>query len=126
MSTPLTTKSTVELEPSYNIPLVLLGAAFPFLIVQFWAGVIFLLLGLFLFFQTITIRLHFTAADLDIYRGEKLLRRFPYDEWQHWRIFWDKFPILFYFKEVKSIHFLPILFDYQTLKSCLEERCPRK
>ena len=83
------------------------------------------LLGLFLLLQTVTIRLHFTSTDLDIYRGEKLLRRFPYQEWQNWRIFWDRIPILFYFKEVNSIHFLPILFDPKTLKSCLEERCPR-
>jgi hypothetical protein len=117
--------STVELQPSYNIPIVLLVAAIPLLLVQLWVGVVIGLLGLFLLLQTVTIRLHFTATDLDIYRGEKLLRRFPYAEWQNWRIFWNKIPILFYFKEVNSIHFLPILFDPKTLKSCLESRCPR-
>ncbi|MEL6164336.1 MAG: DUF3119 family protein, partial [Cyanobacteria bacterium J06628_3] len=50
---------------------------------------------------------------------------FPYSEWQNWRIFWNVIPLLFYFKEIKSIHFLPILFDPKTLKACLEERCPR-
>jgi len=104
---------------------VLLIAAIPLLVVQLWLGVVMGLLGLFLLLQTVTIRLHFTSTDLDIYRGEKLLRRFPYQEWQNWRIFWDRIPILFYFKEVNSIHFLPILFDPKTLKSCLEERCPR-
>ncbi len=117
--------STVELQPSYNIPIVLLIAAIPLLVVQVWVGVVIGLLGLFLLLQTATIRLHFTATDLDIYRGEKLLRRFPYQEWQNWRIFWNGIPILFYFKEVNSIHFLPILFDPKTLKSCLESRCPR-
>ncbi|EAW45769.1 DUF3119 family protein [Nodularia spumigena CS-584] len=117
--------SSVELQPSYNIPIVLLIAAIPLLLVQLWVGLIIGLLGLFLLIQTRTIRLHFTATDLDIYRGEKLLRRFPYQEWQNWRIFWNRIPILFYFKEVNSIHFLPILFDPKTLKSCLEERCPR-
>ncbi|QOV23021.1 DUF3119 family protein [Anabaenopsis elenkinii] len=117
--------STVELQPSYNIPVVLLIAAIPLLVVQVWVGLVMALLGLFLLFQTVTIRLHFTATDLDIYRGEKLLRRFPYQEWQNWRIFWYGIPILFYFKEVNSIHFLPILFDPKTLKSCLESRCPR-
>ncbi|MDP5338379.1 MAG: DUF3119 family protein [Nodularia sp. (in: cyanobacteria)] len=116
---------TVELQPSYNIPIVLLVAAIPLLVVQVWVGVVIGLLGLFLLIQTRTIRLHFTATDLDIYRGEKLLRRFPYQEWQNWRVFWNGVPILFYFKEVNSIHFLPILFDPKTLKSCLEERCPR-
>jgi hypothetical protein len=117
--------STVELQPSYNIPIVLLIAAIPLLVVQVWVGVVIALLGLFLLLQTATIRLQFTATDLDIYRGEKLLRRFPYQEWQKWRIFWNGIPILFYFKEVNSIHFLPILFDPKTLKSCLESRCPR-
>ncbi len=116
---------TVELKPSYNIPIVLLVAAVPLLVVQLWVGVVIGLLGLFLLIQTRTIRLHFTATDLDIYRGEKLLRRFPYQQWQNWRVFWNGIPILFYFKEVNSIHFLPILFDPKTLKSCLEERCPR-
>ena len=117
--------STVELQPSYNIPIVLLISAIPLLVVQVWVGVVIALLGLFLLLQTVTIRLQFTATDLDIYRGEKLLRRFPYQEWQNWRIFWNGIPILFYFKEINSIHFLPILFDPKTLKSCLESRCPR-
>jgi hypothetical protein len=75
-------------------------------------------------FQTATLRLQFTATALDIYRREGLIRRFPYQEWQNWRIFWGNAPILFYFKEVKSIHFLPILFDPKQLKTCLEQRCP--
>ncbi|MEH2401279.1 DUF3119 family protein [Nostoc sp.] len=117
--------STVELKPSYNIPIVLVIAAIPLLLVQPLLGSVFTLFGLFLMFQALTLRLQFTATDLDIYRGEKLIRRFPYQEWQNWRIFWSGVPILFYFKEIKSIHFLPILFDPNTLKNCLEQRCPR-
>ncbi|MFN6567355.1 DUF3119 family protein [Dendronalium sp. ChiSLP03b] len=117
--------STVELKPSYNIPIVLVFAAIPLLIIQPWIGAAISLFGLFLLFQTVTLRLQFTATDLDIYRGEKLIRRFPYQEWQNWRIFGNRVPILFYFKEIKSIHFLPILFDPNTLKTCLEQRCPR-
>lgn len=117
--------STVELKPSYNIPIVLVVAAIPLLLVQPSVGLVFTLFGLFLMFQALTLRLQFTATDLDIYRGEKLIRRFPYQEWQNWRIFWNRVPILFYFKEIKSIHFLPILFDPNTLKTCLEQRCSR-
>ncbi|MEH2165826.1 MAG: DUF3119 family protein [Nostoc sp.] len=117
--------STVELKPSYNIPIVLVIAAIPLLLVLPWVGSVFTLFGFFLMFQALTLRLQFTATDLDIYRGEKLIRRFPYQEWQNWRIFWNRVPILFYFKEIKSIHFLPILFDPNTLKTCLEQRCPR-
>lgn len=112
--------STVELKPSYNIPLVLVIAAIPLLFVQPIVGGLFAILGLFLMVQAVTIRLQFTATDLDVYRGTQLLRRFPYQEWLNWRIFWYPVPILFYFKEVKSIHFLPIIFDPNTLKACLE------
>ena len=122
--TPNTT-STVELKPSYNIPVVLVLVAIPVLLIQPWLGCILTLLGLFFMLQAVTLRFQFTATDFDLYRGEKLIRRFPYQEWQNWRIFWNQVPILFYFKEVNSIHFLPILFDPKTLKSCLEERCPR-
>ncbi len=118
--------STVELKPAYYIPVVLVIAAIPLLLVQPWLGGVIALFGLFLMFQAVTLRLQFTATDLDIYRGEKLIRRFPYQEWQNWRIFWKNTPILFYFREVKSIHFLPILFDPNTLRSCLEQRCPQQ
>jgi hypothetical protein len=117
--------STVELKPSYNIPVILVLASIPLLLVQPWLGGVFALLGLFLMLQAVTLRFQFTSTDFDLYRGEKLIRRFPYQEWQNWRIFWDKVPILFYFKEINSIHFLPILFDPNALKSCLEQRCPR-
>lgn len=125
MNTSLVTDSTsVQLAPSYKIPLVLIVAAIPILFVQVWVGGAIALFGLFLTFQTATLRLFFTESALDIYRGETLIRRFPYQEWQNWRIFWSRVPILFYFKEVKSIHFLPIIFDPRTLKTSLEQRCP--
>jgi hypothetical protein len=119
------TISTVELKPSYNIPVFLVLGAIPILLIQPWVGGILAVLGLFLMLQAVILRFQFTATAFDLYRGEKLIRRFPYQEWQNWRIFWNPVPILFYFKEVNSIHFLPILFDPKTLKSCLEERCPR-
>ncbi|HEY9752690.1 MAG TPA: DUF3119 family protein [Coleofasciculaceae cyanobacterium] len=115
----------IELAPSYTIPIVLVLAAIPLFFLQAWVSLAIALFGLFLLIQTVTLRLRFTDTDLDIYRGETLIRRFPYQEWQNWRIFWPSFPVLFYFKEVKSIHFLPILFDPAMLKTCLEARCPR-
>ncbi len=116
--------STVQLAPSYKLPLVLVIAAIPVLLVQPWVGGAIALFGLFLMFQAATLRLQFSESALDIYRGETLIRRFPYQEWLHWQIILPAVPILFYFKEVKSIHFLPILFDPKTLKTCLEQRCP--
>ena len=128
MTTSLTSNSTstVELKPSYNIPVVLIvGSILMLLIGQPVAGGIIGLFGLFLLYQAVTLRLQFTATDLDLVKGDRLLRRFPYSEWQNWRIFWNVVPILFYFKEIKSIHFLPILFEPKALQACLEERCPR-
>jgi hypothetical protein len=118
--------NTIELAPSYAIPLVLVLAAVPLLFVQKWASLSVALLGLFLMYQATTIRLQFTPTDLDIYRSSNLIRRFPYREWQNWRIFWPAVPILFYFKEINSIHFLPVLFDRKMLQTCLEQRCPRQ
>jgi hypothetical protein len=118
--------STIELAPSYALPLVLVLAAVPLLFVQKWASLSVGLFGLFLMYQAATIRLQFTPTDLDIYRSSNLIRRFPYREWQNWRILWPAVPISFYFKEINSIHFLPVLFDRKMLQTCLEQRCPRQ
>ena len=115
---------TIELAPSYKIPAFLIITAIPLTLVQIWLGVAIALLGLFLFFQTITIRLQFTPTALDVCRSGQMIRRFPYTDWLNWRIFWQPVPILFYFREVNSIHFLPIIFDPKTLLSCLEKYCP--
>lgn len=123
-TTDLTT--TVELAPSYTLPIAIVALSIPLLLVQIWVAGAIALFGLFLLFQTATLCLQFTETALDIYRGETRIRQFPYREWQNWQIFWSNLPILFYFKEVKSIHFLPILFDPKTLKTCLEERCPKR
>lgn len=116
----------VQLRPSYSIPLVLIVGGIPLGLWQIWLGAIISLFGLFLLFQAVTLRLQFTETDLDIYRNGDRIRRFPYSEWQNWRIFWTRVPILFYFKEIKSIHFLPIIFDPRTLQQALEARCPRQ
>jgi len=120
------TQATVRLTPSFAIPLVLAIGAIPLCLVQVWIGLPVALFGLFLLFQAATIRLEFTDKALDIYRADRLIRRFPYQEWSHWEIFWPPVPILFYFREVNSIHFLPILFNPQMLQTCLVERCPKK
>ncbi len=114
--------TTTVLAPSYTLPIVLVIVAIPLALLQPWVGGAIALFGLFLMFQAATLRLQFTETALDIYRGETLIRRFPYQDWLNWRIFWSPVPILFYFKEVNSIHFLPILFDPKMLKNSLEQR----
>jgi hypothetical protein len=120
-----TSNQTVKLSPSYTLPLVLVFAAVPLLFIQIWVSLAIGIFGLFLMFQAVTIRLEFTQTALDVYRSNTMIRRFPYQEWINWRIFWPALPILFYFKEVKSIHFLPVLFDPKMLKTCLEQHCPK-
>jgi hypothetical protein len=115
----------VELQPNYTIPLVIIAAAIPVIAIQLWVGLTIGVFGLFLTIQTAIIRLKFTTTALDVYRGSKLLRTFPYSEWETWQIFWQPVPILFYFKEVNSIHFLPIIFDSQMLRTCLEHYRPQ-
>ncbi|MDX2098693.1 MAG: DUF3119 family protein [Leptolyngbyaceae cyanobacterium bins.59] len=115
----------IELAPSYRIPIALFLMGIPLAFIQIWVGGVVALFGIFLLFQTVTLRLRFTETDLDVYRGETLIRRFPYQDWQNWEIFWAKVPILFYFREVKSIHFLPMLFSASQLRACLEQRFPK-
>jgi Protein of unknown function (DUF3119) len=115
---------TTELNPNYAIPVVLVLAGVPLIWVQPIAAGVVALFGLFLVYQAATIRLVFTATDLEVYRSQQIFRTFPYQEWQDWKVFWFGFPILLYFKEVKSIHFLPVLFDAQMLKTCLEKYIP--
>lgn len=116
----------MELSPSYRLPLGLLviagGCAWW---LSWWLGGAIALLAMFLAFQTATLRLRFTDGALEIYRGETCLRYFPYADWLHWEIFWSAVPILLYFREVNSIHFLPILFNPAELRTCLEQHCPR-
>ncbi|MGD1807288.1 DUF3119 family protein [Dapis sp. BLCC M126] len=117
-------KQTIELTPSYKIPLVLIIAALPLAFLEKWVSIAIAILGLFLLVQTLTIRLKFTETALEVYRSDKLLRNFPYQDWLNWEIFWSPIPILFYFREVKSIHFLPIIFDPKMLQICLEKYFP--
>lgn len=124
-NTTATLLKTIEISPSYKIPLVLVISSIPLIFVNLIASIIISVFGLFLMLQSATLRLRFTDTALDIYRGENLIRTFPYQDWINWEIFWQPIPILLYFKEVKSIHFVPILFDAKTLQECLKERCPK-
>ncbi|WP_310482374.1 DUF3119 family protein [Chamaesiphon sp. VAR_48_metabat_403] len=116
---------SVELAPNYTIPIVLTAVAIPIAAFQLWVGAAIGIFGLFLAIQTAIIKLEFTTTALNVYRGSTIIRTFPYGEWENWQIFWQPVPILFYFKEVNSIHFLPIIFDPQMLRTCLEYYRPQ-
>lgn len=119
------TDEVVILSPSFAIPIGLGAIAVPLYWVSLWAAVPVGLFAVFLAIQAATLRLHFSSVALELYRGEKQLRYFPYDQWTHWEIFFGPVPILFYFREIRSIHFLPILFNSGQLKSALATYCPK-
>ena len=127
MTTNIEAESTevVELSPNFRIPIFLIVAAVALSFVSLWLSSAIALLGIFLTVQTFSIRLQFTDKALNVLRSGKIIRSFPYSEWLNWEIFWSPVPILFYFKEVNSIHFLPIIFDPKTLTDCLHKHYPR-
>jgi len=136
MTTSASTAKTVTLSPDYRLSLAifaiglvlifvgnaLLFGSKIFSLIALILGIIISLFSFFLMLQTVIIRLTFTEDSLDVYRSEKRIRQFPYSDWSNWKIFWEPVPILFYFREVNSIHFVPFLFNPKQLKRCLEEK----
>ena len=69
--------------------------------------------------QSQLLRLQFSDEALLVWSGNTVLRRFPYSEWLGWKLFWGPVPVLFYFREQRSIHLLPVLFDATALREQL-------
>ena len=96
-------------------------------IIYFPAGLVLAIFSIFLFIQTAILQLTFSADALLVTRRSwgapaVEIKRFPYKEWQYWQNFWPRFPVLFYFREINSIHFLPMLFSANQLQSELKQR----
>lgn len=126
-ASPIGAAEVIILEPRYWVPLgvTLLGPAC-LVLTPFWQGVRWLTLALvlfggFLLLQARLISLRFTATALEVWRGGEEIRRFPYSDWIGWRLFWPRLPILFYFREQRSLHLLPVLFDATTLREQLQQ-----
>jgi hypothetical protein len=114
----------VILSPDPRLPLLVvgLGAALLPLPGQPWPTLVVVLFGLFLLIQTASLRLEFEERALIVWQNGRELRRFPYEHWLAWRLFAPWLPGLFFFRETKSIHFLPILFSPSELRAQLEQR----
>lgn len=118
----------VTLAPRYGVPLGVVGlglAALP--LAQLWQPALWISLvvsvfGLLLLLQSVLLRLTFSGEALLVLRQGTLLRRFPYSDWLGWKLFWPALPVLFYFRERKSIHLLPVLFDATVLREQLGQR----
>tara|TARA_B100000925_G_scaffold134211_1_gene100264 strand:- start:590 stop:985 length:396 start_codon:yes stop_codon:yes gene_type:complete len=120
----MTTPASVTLSPDARLPLlvVVLGIALLPLPLSPWPTIVVVLFGVFLLIQTASLRLEFEERALIVWQNGRELRRFPYDQWLTWRLFAPWLPGLFYFRETKSIHFLPILFSQKQLREQLELR----
>ncbi len=82
------------------------------------------LLGLLLLLQTVQLRLQFSTTALLVWSGRRCIRRFPYADWLGWRLFWPGLPVLFYFRETRTPHLLPMLFDAAGLEEQLRLHLP--
>lgn len=115
------------LAPWIGVPLAVIAIGLACLgLLPFWSGAGWLgggvvAFGLFLLVQSALLKLEFNEDSLLVWRGRSLLRRFPYGEWLSWRLFWPALPALFYFREQRSIHFLPVLFDPAALQRLLAQ-----
>eukprot|EP00184_Porphyridium_aerugineum_P002742 CAMPEP_0184698448 /NCGR_PEP_ID=MMETSP0313-20130426/5078_1 /TAXON_ID=2792 /ORGANISM="Porphyridium aerugineum, Strain SAG 1380-2" /LENGTH=89 /DNA_ID=CAMNT_0027157403 /DNA_START=515 /DNA_END=784 /DNA_ORIENTATION=+ len=82
------------------------------------------------------VRFVFTDSDLVVAKadGKKLryVRAWKYSYFVNWEMWWEKFPVLCYFKEAESyegrgsIHFFPMLFDSKQLVRCLQKHTVKK
>jgi hypothetical protein len=118
----------VTLAPRYWVPFGLLLIASLCLVLSarwvgfFYGGLTLLSLGAFLLLQTNLLRLCFAQDALLVLRSGEEIRRFPYDAWLAWQVFFPPVPVLFYFRERNSPHLLPMLFDATALRAELERR----
>ncbi|GDX72748.1 hypothetical protein LBMAG39_11810 [Cyanobium sp.] len=118
MSGPDPNQGTI-LAPRPWLPLAVVGLGIACLLLNVWAALVVSLLGLFLLLQSQLLRLQFSDEALLVWSGNTVLRRFPYSEWLGWKLFWGPVPVLFYFREQRSIHLLPVLFDATALREQL-------
>ncbi|MDM7952526.1 MAG: DUF3119 family protein [Cyanobium sp. CZS 25K] len=129
-ATPDSDPDEVVLRPRFWVPLgMLLLAAASLGLRPLWSGMLWTalgtgLLGLFLLLQTALLRLRFAPEALLVSRRDTVIRRFPYDTWIGWRVWWPALPVLFYFREERSFHLLPMLFDATALRQQLDHRLP--
>ncbi|MGC6483181.1 MAG: DUF3119 family protein [Synechococcus sp.] len=117
-------QQSVSISPSPRLPLLILvlGPALLPLPLHPWPTLANSLIALLLIIQSYSLRLEFEERALIVWRGNQELRRFPYQDWISWRLFWDGYPTVLYFRERKSPHLIPVLFNAKELREQLRAR----
>ena len=112
----------VTLAPMHRLPIliVLLGSATFLIPIPIWVSILIASFGVFLFIQSLTLKLKFTKDVLIVLQLGKQIRCFPFKDWLAWRIFLPQLPGILYFREKASPHLLPILFDREMLEKQLK------
>lgn len=116
---------TVTLAPRFQLPLVVMAMGWLLAPLSLLAAGVVVLLGLFLLIQSLRLRFLFSPEAFELHNGNRLLRRFPYDDWRGWMLLWVRLPVLLYFREAGGIHFVPVLFDAVALEEQLKRRLPK-
>ena len=118
------TTQEVVLAPMHRLPLLIIFTGLSILLTPLatWIPISISCFGLFLLIQSFTLKLKFTQKDLVVLQLGKEIRRFPFDQWLSWKIFFPKLPGILYFREKASPHLLPILFDESSLESQIKLR----
>lgn len=118
------TTQEVVLAPMQRLPLLIIFTGLSILLTPLatWIPISISSFGFFLLIQSFTLKLKFTQKDLVVLQLGKEIRRFPFDQWISWKIFFPKLPGILYFREKASPHLLPILFDESSLESQLKLR----
>ena len=116
--------SSTTLRSDQRLPIVIVGFGASLLPLPLnpWPTLVICLFGLFLLIQSVSLRLEFEDRALIVWQNSRELRRFPYSSWIAWRIFAPWLPGIFYFRETKSIHLLPILFNPIELREQLQKK----
>ncbi|MCS6782802.1 MAG: DUF3119 family protein [Gloeomargarita sp. SKYBB_i_bin120] len=112
------------LNPDYRVAA---GVAVMGLVGAAWSwplGLALVGLAAFLAWQTTTLRWTFTETAVVLTRYGQTIRTFPYADWRDWSLFWPGVPVVLFFREVHSIHFVPVLFDPVALTRYLTHYCP--
>ncbi len=118
-------KSTsIVISSMHRLPIIIIciGILLIALPIQLLPGILITSFGCFLLIQSFTLKLKLTSDALIVMQLGKELRRFPFENWIAWRIFFPQLPGLLYFREKVSPHLLPLLFDPVMLEKELKLR----